>query len=119
MGRTLTFLERIVRDDWSKKPREIAADGKSAVLIEPDGRSRVIGSGKGAYFLSVHEAPQVCREETPLTFRNIAVHHAPEGAEFNVKDWKGKGCHTLRPVGRGWKNSDAGRRRSLLIVVTN
>jgi cyanophycinase len=91
MGRTLAFLARIVQDGWSKRPREIAIDGKSAVLVEPDGSARVIGSGKGAYFLSVHEAPQVCRENTPLTLRNVAVYHAPAGSEFSLKDWKGKG----------------------------
>ena len=91
MGRTLTFLSRIVQDGWSKNPREIAVDGKSAVLVEPDGKSRVIGSGKGAYFLSVNEPPPVCREHTPLTFRNVAAYHAPSGAAFNVKDWKGTG----------------------------
>ena len=26
-----------MQDDWSKNPREIVVDGKSAVLIEPDG----------------------------------------------------------------------------------
>jgi len=110
MGRTLTFLARIVQDDWSKNPREIAVDGKSAVLIEPDGRSRVIGSGKGAYFLSVHEAPQVCREKTPLTLGNIAVHHAPAGAEFNVRDWNGGGVvpYTLSVVDGKIQSTQAG-----------
>jgi len=83
-------LFSVVADGWSKRPPEIAVDGKSAVLVEPDGKARVIGTGKGAYFLSVHEPPQVCRENTPLTFRNIAVYHAPAGSEFSLKDWKGK-----------------------------
>jgi cyanophycinase len=91
MGRTLTFLARIVQDGWSARPRELAVDEKSAVLVERDGRSRVIGSGKGAYFLSVQEPPSVCRENTPLTFRNIAVYRGPAGSEFNLKEWKGKG----------------------------
>ncbi len=91
MGRTLTFLARIVQDGWSRQPREIAVDEKSAVLVEGDGRSRVIGSGKGAYFLSVQEPPSVCRENTPLTFRNVAVYRAPTESEFNLKEWKGTG----------------------------
>ncbi|MBI3646512.1 MAG: cyanophycinase [Acidobacteriales bacterium] len=101
MGRTLTFLARIVQDGWSPRPREIAVDEKSAVLVERDGKARVIGSGKGAYFLSVHEPPQVCRENAPLTFRNIAVYHAPAGSEFSLKDWKGKGgsAYALSVVG--------------------
>jgi cyanophycinase-like exopeptidase len=88
MGRTLVFLARIVQDGWSAHPREIAIDEKSAVLIEEDGSSRVIGAGKGAYFLSVQKPPQTCAAGKPLTFRDIAVHHGTTGSEFNVKSWK-------------------------------
>ena len=49
MGRTLVFLSRLVQDGWSKAPREVALDEKSAVLVEPDGKGTVIGSGKGAF----------------------------------------------------------------------
>lgn len=91
MGRTLTFLARIMKDGWSPGPREIAVDEKSAVLVESNGKARVIGSGKGAYFLSVRGGPEVCRENTPLTFRDIAVYRGPSGATFNLTDWKGKG----------------------------
>jgi cyanophycinase len=94
MGRTLTFLARIMKDGWSPGPREIAIDEKSAVLIERTGKARVIGSGKGAYFLSVRGGPEVCRENTPLTFRDITVYRGPTGSEFNLKEWKGKGGAT-------------------------
>jgi len=94
MGRTLTFLARIMKDGWSPAPREIAVDEKSAVLIERNGKARVIGSGKGAYFLSVRGGPEVCRENTPLTFRDITVYRSPTGSEFNLKEWKGKGGTT-------------------------
>src|ERR1017187_4990336 len=46
MGRTLVFLARIIQDGWSKSPREVAIDEKSAVLVEPDGKGTVLGSGK-------------------------------------------------------------------------
>jgi cyanophycinase len=91
MGRTLTFLARIMKDGWSPGPREIAVDEKSAVLVERNGKARVIGSGKGAYFLSVRGGPEVCRENTPLTFRDIIVYRGPSGSTFNLQDWKGKG----------------------------
>ena len=90
MGRSLTFLARIMKDRWSPDPREIAVDEKSAVLVERNGKARVIGSGKGAYFLSVRGGPEVCRENTPLTFRDISVYRGPTGSEFNLKEWKGK-----------------------------
>ena len=91
MGRTLTFLARIMKDGWSPGPREVAVDEKSAVLVERNGKARVIGSGKGAYFLSVRGGPEVCRENRPLTFRDIAVYRGATGATFNLQDWKGKG----------------------------
>jgi cyanophycinase len=94
MGRTLTFLARIMKDGWSPGPREIAVDEKSAVLVERNGKARVIGSGKGAYFLSVRGGPEVCRENTPLTFRDITVYRGPAGSSFNLPDWKGKGGST-------------------------
>ncbi len=54
MGRTLGFLARLVQDGWSKAPREVAIDEKSAVLVEPDGKRygswvrtwRVLPAGK-------------------------------------------------------------------------
>ena len=91
MGRTLTFLARIMKDGWSPGPREIAVDEKSAVLVERNGKARVIGSGKGAYFLSVRGGPEVCRENTPLTFRDVTGYRGPTGSEFNLEEWKGKG----------------------------
>jgi cyanophycinase len=51
LGRSLVFLARIMQDGWSKNPREIAIDEKSAVLVELDGKATVVGTGKGAYFL--------------------------------------------------------------------
>ncbi len=91
MGRTLGFLARLVQDGWSKAPREIAIDEKSAVLVEPDSRGTVVGSGRGAYFLQVRSAPEVCRPNTPLTIRNISVYRAVTGAHFDLKSWTGDG----------------------------
>jgi cyanophycinase len=94
MGRTLGFLARIVTDGWSQHPREIAVDEKNAVLVEADGRARVMGSGKGAYFLEVHSPPQVCSPAKALSFRDIRVDHVESGRDFDVKRWRGKGTQT-------------------------
>ena len=91
MGRTLGFLSRLVQDDWSKAPREVAIDEKSAVLLEADGTSVVVGPGRGAYFLQIKSAPEVCRPGTPLTIRDIAAYRAPKGAHFDFKSWTGTG----------------------------
>lgn len=91
MGRSLVFLSRIVQDGWSANPREIAVDEKSAVLVESDGNARVIGPGKGAYFMQVQAAPSVCRAGTPLSLPAVAVYHAPRNSRFNLKTWNGVG----------------------------
>jgi cyanophycinase len=91
MGRTLGFLARLVQDGWDKNPRDIAIDEKSAVLVEPDGKATVVGSGRGAYFLQVNEAPEACKPNVPLTIRDISVYRAPTGAHFDLKSWTGEG----------------------------
>ena len=91
MGRTLGFLARIMQDGWSQSPREVAVDEKSAVLVETDGKGKVVGSGKGAYFLRPKHKPEVCQKDQPLTFRKIQVYRAPTGAHFDLPRWKGTG----------------------------
>jgi cyanophycinase len=91
MGRSLVFLARIMQDGWSVKPREIAVDEKSAMLVEADGWGTVIGPGRGAYFMQPNEAPRVCRQNIPLTIDKISVYHAPEKAHFNIRHWSGGG----------------------------
>lgn len=91
MGRTLGFLARIIQDGWSKSPREIAIDEKSAVLVEPDGKGTVVGNGKGAYFLRPTRKPGVCKKDQPLTFEKISVYRVPAGGHFNVVSWRGDG----------------------------
>ena len=91
MGRSLGFLARIVADGWSKTPREIAIDQKSALLVEAGGRAKVMGTGLGVYFLQVTDAPETCKPGQPLTLRNVAAYRAPTGATFDVRAWSGDG----------------------------
>jgi cyanophycinase len=91
MGRSLGFLARIVADGWSATPREIAIDEKSALLVEANGRAKVVGTGLGVYFLQVTDAPAVCKPGQPLTLRNVAAYHSPAGTTFDVRDWNGDG----------------------------
>ena len=91
MGRTLVFLARIMQDGWSKQPREIAIDEKSAVLVEADGKATVVGTGHGAYFLRPTQSPEVCQKKVPLIFRCISVYKAPSAAHFDLSLWTGTG----------------------------
>jgi len=91
LGRTLVFLARIIQDGWSRNPREVAVDEKSAVLVEPDGKATIVGAGKGAYFLKPAQVPDECTKNQPLTFRDIAVYKAPAGSHFDLSLWAGSG----------------------------
>ena len=90
MGRTLGFVARIMKDGWSSSPREVAVDEKSAVLVEADGKARVVGTGKGAYFLRPTQAPEACEKGVPLTFRGISVYRVPTGGHFDLTAWTGE-----------------------------
>jgi hypothetical protein len=60
------------------------------VLVEVNGRAKVVGTGMGAYFLQVTDAPEVCKPGQALTLRNVAVFHAPTGATFDIRGWSGQ-----------------------------
>jgi cyanophycinase len=110
MGRSLGFLARIVQDGWSKAPREIAIDEKSALLVEASGRAKVVGTGLGVYFLQVTDAPEVCKPGQALTLRNIAAYHAPSGTSFDVRAWSGDGgeAYSISVEGGEVRSSRAG-----------
>jgi len=91
MGRTLGFLARIMKDGWSSSPREIAIDEKSAVLVEKDGKSIVVGTGNGAFFLRPTQAPEICQKGSPLTFRGVNVYRVETGGRFDLNSWTGEG----------------------------
>jgi cyanophycinase len=91
MGRTLAFLARIMCNGWSLNPRAVAVDEKSAILVEGSGKATVVGTGKGAYFLSPTEAPLVCTPNVPLTFRGIGVYKVPASGHFDLRSWMGDG----------------------------
>jgi cyanophycinase-like exopeptidase len=87
MGRTLGFLARIMQDGWSNSPREIAIDEKSALLVGPDGKGTVVGTGIGAYFLRPSRRPDVCQAGQPLTFDEIRVYRIPVKGHFDLTSW--------------------------------
>ena len=102
MGRSLVFLARIAQDGWSTNPREIAVDEKNAVLVESNGQARIIGPGKGAYFIKIQQPPSICQSGTPLTLQNIAVYHAPRNSRFDLNTWNGpEGTSYVLSVERG------------------
>ena len=44
LGRTLTFMARLVIDGWTTDPRAIAIDRETAVLVNASGRATVVAN---------------------------------------------------------------------------
>ena len=90
MGRLVTFLARIMQDDWSTDAKGIGIDEKTALLVEPNGNVSLVGVG-AAYFLRTPGKPEVCESRTALTFRDVSVYRIDGPATFNLVKWSGKG----------------------------
>jgi cyanophycinase len=109
MGRTLVFMARILQDGRATQIRDIAVDERTAVLLDPDGRSTVVGAGN-AYFLSSTQRPNICKPGSPLTFHGIAVHALHASEQFDVGNWSTTGgtSYTLSVEGGVIKSTQPG-----------
>lgn len=96
MGRTLTFLARLVRDGWTAQARAIAADRETALHVDPTtGAAQVFTTPTHTtpfvYFLTTPGPPEICEPGIPLTFRNVAVYRIGPGNSFDLTRWRGTG----------------------------
>ena len=91
LGRFLGFMARIVADGMAKEIRGIPIDERIAVLMEANGKTKVVGKGVGAYFMRPTHTPGQCTTGQPLTYRDIEVYKAPPGASFDLGKWQGSG----------------------------
>lgn len=99
MGRLLTFLARLAAATGAS-PRALAADEATALLIERDGRARVVGDGQ-VYAVSLPAAPRAIRCGAPLTLRGAEVERLAPGQTFDLTRWRGEGRRTRLDVVRG------------------
>lgn len=91
MGRTVVFLSRIGAAGWTREPHAIGVDEATAVLVDAQGKARVVGTN-AAYFIALRERPEVCVPGKALTVRNLTVHRIEAGtATFDLKSWSGMG----------------------------
>jgi cyanophycinase len=90
MGRSLVFLARIVQDGWSQEAHGIGVDETTAVLVEADGRARVVGKNS-VYFMTLDHRPEVCADGKPLTLRHVKVLKLSAGDKFDLKTWTATG----------------------------
>ena len=87
-GRLLVFMARILASGQTSRIRGIGVDERTALLVEADGKARVVGKGEADFF-EADAKPPVCSPGKPLTFSPISRSYARAGQFFNVKDWSG------------------------------
>jgi cyanophycinase len=113
IGRTLTFMARIVQDGWATESRSIAIDRETAVLVEASGDATIVANADHptpyAYFIS-GGTPEVCQPNTPLTYLNLAVFRAEPGSKFDIPKWAGHNgtSYTLNVVEGAITSTQAG-----------
>jgi len=94
IGRTLTFMARIVADGWAAESKAIAIDRETAVLVDDSGQATIVANADHAtpyaYFIR-GGVPQVVAPKTPLTYRDVRVDRAAPGSTFNLQAWTGTG----------------------------
>ena len=92
LGRTLTFMARIVTDGWALESKAIAIDRETAVLINAGGQASIVANADHptpfAYFIR-GGVPEVCAPKTPLTYRGLSVFRAQPGSTFDIDAWSG------------------------------
>jgi len=91
MGRLLVFLARLNGPQGSggnAGVRGIGIEERSAVLLEPDGKARVVGQGC-AYFVDARRASGALAKGRPVTFGPFNVQKVGPGHSFDLKMWTG------------------------------
>jgi cyanophycinase-like exopeptidase len=93
IGRTLTFMARIVADGWAAESKAIAIDRETAVLVDgATGLATIVANADHptpfAYFIR-GGTPQVVAPKTPLTYTNLQVQRAAPGSTFDLLAWTG------------------------------
>jgi cyanophycinase len=110
MGRTVTFLARIVKDGWAAQARGIAVEQGTTLAVEPSGHVTFFGAG-GAYFLRTAHAPEVCQKGSPLTFTGVEVYRlSSSSSTFDIGTWTGHGGtpYTVSAIGGVLSSSQPG-----------
>src|SRR6202522_631562 len=88
MGRSITFMSRILQDGWASSVHGIGIDETTAVVLEPGGHAKVLGKG-AAYFMTLDHQPEACTYKRPLTVHRIKIQKVDAGpdAVFDFKSW--------------------------------
>lgn len=87
MGRLLTFMARILCDNWSSSIRGVGLDENVALAISRTGVTTVYAKNGLAYLLESNTAPLSCQKSDPLTFEKVIVRKLRSGDTFDFNNW--------------------------------
>ena len=82
-GRLLAFLARL-------RVRGLGIDEATAILLEPDGKSRVVGRNS-AHFYEIPGDGVVCEAGKALEIAAVGVERVSAGGSFDFAGWQGTG----------------------------
>lgn len=99
-GRMVAFLARIVGDGHETTAKGLGIDEATAVLVEGDGSSVVIGDGS-AWFMRTTGPPEHLQREDPLTYTGIEGLRVHQGGTFDFSTWSGTGRPFTISAGEG------------------
>jgi cyanophycinase len=80
IGRLAAFLARL------NKVKGIGIDERTALLVEANGESKVVGTNK-VWFLKLTDPATQLKPGQPLTLKNIEVQTVDPNQTFNLKTW--------------------------------
>lgn len=83
MGRLLAFLARMMRERNETAFLGIAANERTAVLVDDRGMAHVTGEGP-AYFVLADHFPEQALPGQPLTYCGFKIWRAPSGTSFDL-----------------------------------
>jgi cyanophycinase len=89
-GRLVAFLARIVGDGHETQARGLGIDQGTAVLVEADGSSRVVGD-RAAWFIETTGTPEHLEPRDPLTYTGLRGYLVEQGGTFDFATWTGTG----------------------------
>jgi cyanophycinase len=89
MGRLLVMMARVLEDGQAKEIKGMGIDQETAVLVEGDGTTTVVGKG-AAYFLRAGGKPALVKKGKALEFGPVSAVKLFRGGRFYVKSWIGE-----------------------------
>jgi cyanophycinase len=97
MGRLFAFIARQLREGNTADFLGIAADERTAVLVDNRGIAQVVGNGP-AYFVLGDHFPEVALPGQPLTYCGFKIWRAPSGLSFDLRHRPAYGFYTVDVV---------------------